>query len=165
MSQRTEWPPPPSYVGPPPRRRSHTLTIAAVVIAAAVIGVVAAMLIVGTPPGSPTAATTPPGSAPTGAPAQGGAPGGGLGIGGGGGGSGGEELFLGGRVTAISATSITLTGQDHTFSAAITSATKFTGVSGPSGIKVGDEVTAQITDAGSAHPVATSIQDPPAGFP
>jgi hypothetical protein len=154
MSQQTEWPPLPDYAGPPPPpRRSHPLTIAAVVIAAAVIGVVAAVLIVGRPSGSPAPATnpatTPAGSAPTAAPSQG----------------GGEDLFLGGRVTAISASSITLTGQGQAFTAAITGSTTFTGVRGPSGIKVGDEVTAQITGANSAHPVATSIQDPPAGFP
>jgi hypothetical protein len=157
MSQRIEWPPPPSYDGPPPPpRRSHPLTIAAVVIAAAVIGVVVAVLIVGRPSGSPAAATTPAGSAPTGASAQGS----GLGTGGGGG-----ELFMGGRVTAISATSITLAGQGHTFTAAITNSTKFTGARGPSGIKVGAEVTAQITGYDSGHPVAAGIQDPPAGFP
>jgi hypothetical protein len=158
MSQRTGWPPPPSYAGPPlPPRRSHPLTIAAVVIAAAVIGVVVAVLIVGRSSGSPTAATTPAGAA------QGGVPSGGLGIGAGG--SGGENLFLGGKVTAISATSITLTGQGQAFTAAITRATTFTGVRGPSGIKVGDEVAAQIAGANSAHPVATSIQDPATGFP
>jgi hypothetical protein len=169
MSQRFEWPQPPSYTDPrPPRRRSHPLTVAAVVIAAAVIGVVAAVLIVGRPAGSPAAATTPAGSAP----AQGSAPGAGLGssvpgsgVGLGGGGGAGERLFLGGRVTAISVTSITLAGQGQLFTAAITSSTRFTGVRGPSGIKAGDLVTVQITGYGSGHPVATGIQDPPAGFP
>jgi hypothetical protein len=178
MSQRFEWPQPPSYTDPrPPRRRSHPLIVAAVVIAAAVIGVVAAVLIIGRPAGSPAAATTPAGSAP----AQGSAPGSGLGstappsglgstapgsgLGLGGGGGAGGNLFLGGRVTAISATSITLTGQGQMFTAAITSSTRFTGVRGPSGIKAGDLVTVQITGYGSGHPVATGIQDPPAGFP
>jgi hypothetical protein len=171
MSQHTEWPPLPSYGGPPrPPRRSRSLTIAAVAIAAFVAAVVAAVLIVGGLTGSPSTA----GSASSAAPAQGaqggGAAGGGPvigggGAGGGGGGGGGGQLFLGGKVTAISATSITLTGQGHTFTAAITSSTKFTGVRGPSGIKVGAEVAAQITGYDSGHPVATAIQDPPTGFP
>jgi hypothetical protein len=83
----------------------------------------------------------------------------------GGGGGGGGHLLIAGKVTAVSATSITITGQGHVFTAAITSSTKFTGVSGPSGIKVGALVAAQITGYDSAHPVATAIQDPPVGFP
>jgi hypothetical protein len=157
MSQHFEWPQPPSDTDPrPPRRRSHPLTIAAVVIAAAVIGVVAAVLIVGRPAGSPAPGTA-AGSGP------GATPGSGLGIGGTGGAGG--VLFLGGKVTAISATSITLTGQGQMFTAAITSSTKFTGVRGPSAIRAGDLVTVQITGYGSGHPVAAGIQDPPAGFP
>ena len=163
MSQRTGWPPLPSYDGPPrPPRRSHSLTIAAVAIAAFAAAVVAAVLIVGGLTGPPSTA----GSASSAAPAQGsqdgGAAGGGPVTGGGG---GGGQLFLGGKVTAVSATSITLTGQGQSFTAAITRSTKFTGVRGPSGIKVGTEVSAQITGYDSGHPVATAIQDPPAGFP
>ena len=170
MTQGTEWPewPPPGRASPPPPRRgSHSLTVAAVAIAAVVAGVVAAVLVIGVLSGSPSAPTGSAGPAPSGSPAQG-AQGGGAAGGGpvtGGDGGGGGELFFGGKVTAISATSITLTAQGHTFTAAITSSTKFTGVSGPSGIKVGDEVAAQITGYDSAHPVVTGIQDPPAGFP
>jgi hypothetical protein len=164
MSQRTGWPPLPSYAGPPrPPRRSHSLTIAAIAIAAFVAAVVAAVLIVGGLTGTPSTAGSASPAAPTAGAQGGGAAGGGPGIGGGEGGGG--NLFLGGKVTAISAASITLTGQGQTFTAAITSSTKFTGVRGPSGIKVGAEVTAQITGYGSGHPVATAIQDPPAGFP
>jgi Domain of unknown function (DUF5666) len=167
MSQRTGWPPLPSHAGPPrPPRRSHSLTIAAVAIAAFVAAVVAAVLIVGGLTGSPSTAGSASSAAPTQGAQGGGAAGGGPVIGGGGGGGGGGgQLFLGGKVTAISETSITLTGQSQTFTAAITSSTKFTGVRGPSGIKVGAEVTAQITGYDSGHPVATAIQDPPAGFP
>jgi len=164
MSQHAGWPPLPSYDGPPrPPRRARSLTIAAVAIAASVAAVVAAVLIVGGLTGSPSAA----GSTSSAAPAQGaqggGAQGGGPVIGGGG--EGGGNLFLGGKVSAISATSITLTGPGQSFTAAITSSTEFTGVRGPSGIKVGAEVTAQITGYDSGHPVATAIQDPAAGFP
>lgn len=164
MSQRTGWPPLPSYAGPPrPSRRSHSLTIAAVAIAAFVVAVVVAALIVGGLTGSPSAAGSASSAAPTQGTNGGGAAGGGPVIGGGGGEGG--QLFLGGKVTAISATSITLTGQGQTFTAAITSSTTFTGVSGPLGIKVGQEVTAQISGYDSGHTVATAIHDPPTGFP
>jgi hypothetical protein len=168
MSQHAGWPPLPSYDGPPrPPRHSRSLTIAAVTIAAFVAAVVAAVLIVGGLTGSPSAAGSASPAPAQGAPAQGapgeGAPGGGSVIGGGGGGGG--NLFLGGKVSAISATSITLTGQGQTFTAAITSSTTFTGVRGASGIKVGAEVTAQIIGYDTGHPVATAIQDPAAGFP
>jgi Domain of unknown function (DUF5666) len=68
--------------------------------------------------------------------------------------------MLGGKVVAVSATSITLTGQGQQFTAAITSSTQFSGVSGVNGIKVGDTVLAQMSGYGTGHMVATSIQDP-----
>jgi Domain of unknown function (DUF5666) len=67
---------------------------------------------------------------------------------------------MGGTVTAVSATSITLSGgQGHTFTAAITGSTRFSGVSGAAGIKAGDRVTATITGYGTGHLTASSIQD------
>jgi len=75
-------------------------------------------------------------------------------------------MFLIGTVTAVSRTSITIGGPGHTFTAAITGATRVTGkVSAVTGIKVGDRVSAQITRSGAGN-VAVSIADPaqlPAG--
>ncbi|MBO0803991.1 MAG: hypothetical protein J2P25_13070, partial [Nocardiopsaceae bacterium] len=84
---------------------------------------------------------------------------GGGGYGGGGGGGGGGMLITGGTVSKVSPTSITLSGGARTITAAITGATKFSGVSGASGIKVGDRVMAQITGYGSSHPVAVAVSD------
>lgn len=70
------------------------------------------------------------------------------------------------QVTAVSSTSITAGGAGHTVTAAVTRSTRITGkVSGISGIKVGDQVSAQIVQNGGAAS-ATAIQDPaqpPAG--
>ena len=69
-------------------------------------------------------------------------------------------LFVAGQVTAVSSTSITVGGPGHTVTAAITRSTRVTGkVSGISGIKVGDHVSAQIVQNGGAAR-ATAIQDP-----
>jgi hypothetical protein len=67
--------------------------------------------------------------------------------------------MLVGRVTALSRTSITLSGQRHAVTAAITSRTRVTGRgSSVAAIKVGDTVSAQINDTGS--PAVIAIQDP-----
>ena len=81
------------------------------------------------------------------------------------GGNGGAlQYMLNGRVTAISSTSITLGGNGPSVTAALTSATKVTGgVTSVSGIKVGDQVTAQITGQSSSSLEATAIQDPGQG--
>jgi hypothetical protein len=64
-----------------------------------------------------------------------------------------------GRVTALSRTSITLSGQGQAVTAAITSRTRVTGRgSSVAVIKVGDTVSAQISDTGS--PSVIAIQDP-----
>src|SRR5262249_56848385 len=94
---------------------------------------------------------------------------GGGGGGGGGGGAGGGKgvgpgeaggLFLMGRVTAVSRTSITIGGPGRTVTAAVTGATRVTGkVSTITGIKVGDQVSAQITQ-GSSGNVTVAIADP-----
>lgn len=69
--------------------------------------------------------------------------------------------MLNGKVVAISSTSITLGGNGPNVVAKITSATKVTGnVSSPSGIKVGDQVAAQVSGKSSSSYVADSIQDP-----
>ena len=71
-----------------------------------------------------------------------------------------EHLEIGGPVTAVSATSITLDGGGQAITAAVTRATAITGkVTGISGIKVGDFVSALIIGA-NGKLTADSIQDP-----
>jgi hypothetical protein len=97
----------------------------------------------------------------------GGLPGGGSAVPGGGPGAGTGQagsLFLIGTVTAVSRVSITIGGPGQTVTAAVTGATRVTGkVSAVTGIKVGDRVSAQITQGGTGN-VAVTIADPP-GLP
>jgi len=76
-------------------------------------------------------------------------------------GSGGTAMiFMIGKVTAVSGTSITIGGPAHSITAAVTDSTRVTGkVSGIRGIKVGDQVSAQITQSGGRSS-AIAIQDP-----
>ena len=70
------------------------------------------------------------------------------------------RLEIGGPVTAVSATSITLGGGGRGVTAAVTKATKVTGkVTSIGGVKVGDVVSASITETNGKLTV-TSIQDP-----
>jgi hypothetical protein len=75
-------------------------------------------------------------------------------------------MFVIGTVTAVSRTSITIGGPGHTVTAAVTGATRVTGkVAGLGGIKVGDHVSAQLTQDGG-RVTAVTIADParaPAG--
>src|SRR6202167_2632472 len=88
------------------------------------------------------------------------APGGGGGTIPGGSGAVGE-MFAAGPVTAVSSTSITIGGPNHTVTAAITSSTRITGkVTSIGGIKVGDQVSAQITESNGGQPTVAAIQDP-----
>jgi hypothetical protein len=151
-------PPPPQ-----PGRRLHPAVLAAIALTAAGIGAMIVLAVLGLP-GSSSAS---PASQPSvQAPAQ---PGGNSGPGGtnGGGafpGGSGAEMFMGGRVTAVSPTSITIGGPGRAITAKVTSATRFPGqVSGISGVKAGDHVTAQLTQNGNAI-TAVSITDP-AQFP
>ena len=87
------------------------------------------------------------------------------GIGGGGtvpgGGGAVAEMFVAGPVTAVSSTSITIGGPGRTVTAAITSSTRVTGkVTSIGAIKVGDQVSAQITQRNGGQPTVTAIQDP-----
>src|ERR1019366_8762946 len=69
-------------------------------------------------------------------------------------------IFMIGKVTAVSGTSITIGGPAHSITAAVTDSTRVTGkVSGIRGIKVGDQVSAQITQSGGRSS-AIAIQDP-----
>ena len=78
----------------------------------------------------------------------------------GGGGGPVSQLFVGGKVLKVSSTSISIGGTGRSVTAEVTSATKVTGrVSGIGGVKVGDQVTAQITQ-GSGQATVTAIQDP-----
>jgi hypothetical protein len=70
------------------------------------------------------------------------------------------QLQVGGKVTAVSATSITVAGPGHQVTAAVTSATKVSGrVSGIGGVKTGDLVSVQVTGT-DGKLTATAIQDP-----
>ena len=78
----------------------------------------------------------------------------------------GTGMFVIGAVTAVSGTSITIGGPGDTITATVTSATRVTGkVAGLGGIKVGDHVSAQLTQDGG-RVTAVAIADPaqaPAG--
>jgi hypothetical protein len=110
---------------------------------------------------SPSAApSTQPSAVAPGGSGGGAIPGGGAAPGGGAVG----EMFVAGSVTAVSSTSITIGGPNHTVTAAITSSTRITGkVTSIGGIKVGAQVSAQITESNGGQPTVTAIQDPAHG--
>jgi hypothetical protein len=145
--------------GTRPGRRPLALAVVAVVALAAGAGV--ALLVARAQPAAPSAAASrpPPAAAP------GGNSGGGV-LPGAGGGSAATQMFVGGQVLAVSGTSITIGGPGRSVTAAVTGSTRVTGrVSSIRGVKVGDQVTAQITESGGRATV-TAIQDPgspPAG--
>ena len=143
------WPPPRTGGEAQPRRR-RLVTLA--VIAAAALAVGAGVTVAVTSelsPAAPAAAShsqSPHVTGPGGA--NGSRPGGSV------------QMFIAGPVQAISASSITLGSPGRTVTAAITSATRVSGrVTSPSQIKVGDNVSAQIT-VRNGKSVVTSIQYP-----
>ena len=70
------------------------------------------------------------------------------------------RLQLAGKVTAVSAASITLTSGSQQVTAAVTSSTRVTGrVTSIGGVKTGDLVSVQITGS-NGKLMATAIQDP-----
>ncbi len=73
-----------------------------------------------------------------------------------------EQMLVSGPVTAVSSTSITIGGgPGNSVTAAITSSTRITGkVSSIGGVKVGDQVSAQITVSNGGRPTVTALQDP-----
>jgi hypothetical protein len=76
-------------------------------------------------------------------------------------GGGVATLFLVGRVTAVSATSITIAGAGPTVTAAVTPSTRISGrVSSIREIRVGDQVSAVITQSGGRN-MASAIAYPP----
>jgi hypothetical protein len=139
--------------------RPLTLAIVAVVALAGGAGVALAITKGLDHSSSPSAApsTQPSALAPGG---SGGGPIGGGSVPGGSGSVG--RMFVTGPVTAVSSTSITIGGgPGQSVTAAITSSTKITGkVTGIGGVKVGDQVSAQITESNGGQPMVTAIQDP-----
>jgi hypothetical protein len=131
--------------------RVRPLTVGLIGVLAAVVAAVAVLILVYRPSSSAPSAAAGGNPPAAGQPVQGG--------------GGGGHLFLGGTVSKISSTSITISGQAHVITAAITSSTEFTGTAKNAGaIKQGDSVTVVVSGYGSAHPVANSISDP-AGTP
>jgi hypothetical protein len=138
----------------------------AVAVVAAVAGVAAGFILTrGAPVASAAGGAMPsvpaPGSAPPSA-GRGAGPRALPGLPGNAGGNGDEQLrmLLTGRVLAVSRTSVTIGGAGPSVTASVTSTTRLTGrVHALSGVKVGDEVTAQITGTPS-HLVITTLQDP-----
>jgi hypothetical protein len=150
--------------GPPKRQlRPGPLLVIALVAAVAGAGMVLAVHALAGSSGVTPAPAGQPSLTPL-APGGTSQPGGGAHPGTGSGGTG--TLFVIGKVTAVSGRSITIGGSGHTVTAAVTTSTRVTGkVSGISGVKVGDQVSAQIVQNGGTAS-ATAIQDParsPAG--
>jgi hypothetical protein len=158
----------PSAGFPPPPGRHNTrrgwlFAVTAVVAAALAFGVVDAAIRVASD--SPAASAAPSASAPTSG-GSGALPSGGAQSGPGAGTAplppgAAEHLLVGGKVAAVSATSITLGSGTQTVTAAVTQSTKVTGkVTRISAIKVGDLVSASITGTSGGQLVADAIQDP-----
>ncbi|MBO0806830.1 MAG: hypothetical protein J2P32_00810 [Actinobacteria bacterium] len=147
------------------RLRLAAVIVTALAAAAAGAGIVAALHGLA---GSGSAAAT-PGVSPS-APTNPGLaqPGGSGALPGGGSGGAGMRLLIAGRVTAVSGSSITIRGRGQPVTAAVTGSTRVTGkTSGIGGVRVGDQVSAQITQHGGRL-TATAIQDParlPGGLP
>ena len=130
---------------------------AVAVLAAAAGGAAGLFLVKGTPAASAAGRTMPSASTPAGS-------GTGLpglpGLSGNGNGNGQLRMVLTGQVLAVSGTSITIGGDGPSVKAAVTSTTTITGTAhGIGGVKVGNEVSAQVTGTAS-HLTATAIQDP-----
>jgi len=155
--------------GEPARRRFSPTTLVAIAVVAVVAGagIALGLQLFGSPAAS-APSSQPSNLAPL-QPGAGGQPGSGGQVGPNGGfpgGGGVGHAFLIAKVLKVSATSITLGGPGRSITASVTSSTRITGkVSAISGIKVGDQVSAQITE-GNGSPTVAAIQDPaqsPAG--
>jgi|HubBroStandDraft_2_1064218.scaffolds.fasta_scaffold478308_1 hypothetical protein len=148
-----------------PARRRGLLIAAAIAVVAAAAGFGVVVIATGDVPGSPAARAAP----------SAGASGGGVPSSGTGNGTplvpqasglpslppgATVQLEIGGPVTHVSATSITVGSGDHGITAAVTRATTITGnVTSIGGIKVGDLVSVAITGT-NGKLTADSIQDP-----
>jgi hypothetical protein len=152
-------PPPP---GRGPRRRVHPLTLAAVAVAGAAIGVAAVMIA-----DFSTSSTAAAGSTPSDTPASQAPSGGGAYPGGGPaslspltGNPSGLRMMITGKVTAVSANSITIGGNGPSVTAKIAKATGFTGTADSiGGVKVGDQVSATLAGPSASSLTATAIED------
>ncbi len=137
--------------------------MAAVAVVAAALGIAVSLALVRWPSSTASASSSPSSSGAPSSSAGGGGNGGLPPLGappGSGSGSGSLRVDLIGKVLAVSSTSITLGGQGQSVSAAFTGSTRFGGaISGATGIKVGDEVSASLTGTPSKLTV-TTIQDP-----
>jgi hypothetical protein len=153
---------PPHQDPAPARRPRRAIAVVVTAVVAATIGFLVATAVRDTSAGPAAASSSPSAAAPSGGaqePGSGGAapnggaiptPGPGQLL----------QLQIGGKVAAVSATSITITAGSQQVRAAVTSSTRVTGrVTSIAGVKTGDLVAAQITDAGGKL-TATAIQDP-----
>jgi hypothetical protein len=145
--------------GRPGRRSLRPLALTAVAVVALGAGAGIA-LAVGRGLDNSASPSATPSSQPSYTPGGGGGPvSGGGAVPGGGSGQVGQS-FIEGRVEAVSSTSITIGGPGQSITAAITASTKVSGkVASIGSIKVGDQVSAQITVNGGQATV-TAIQDP-----
>lgn len=148
--------------GAGPRKRVQPFTLAIITLAAAAMG--AGIVLAVDDLSSSAAPAAAPGSQPSYlAPGQhvgNGQPGANGGFPGGGTGGGTASLFMTGKVTAVTSTSITVGGPGHSVTAAVTGGTRVTGkVSSIGRVKVGDRVSVQMTQSGGKT-TATAIQDP-----
>lgn len=143
------------------RRPGRLVSLVAVAVLAAGAGAGLTIALTG-PTGTPAAARSGPatGQAPgrVGGSAPGGMPSGQV-----------SQMLVTGTVTAVSATSITIGGDGPAVTAAVTESTRVTGrVHAIGGIKVGDRVSAQLTQTGD-RVTASAIQYPaqqgPGGIP
>jgi hypothetical protein len=154
------WPAPPYPPGPgqPGSSRGPRRPLVLAVVALAALAAGAGIALAATRGSAPSTASSTPSQAPSfGGPGQGNVGGGSLP----GSGSGPvSQLLVGGKVLKVSSTSISIGGPGRSVTAAVTSATKVTGrVAGIGGVKVGDQVTAQIRQS-SGQATVTAIQDP-----
>jgi hypothetical protein len=139
----------------------YVLMATAVAVVAAAAGAGIALAASPTPSPSPaTAQSSPtPFTAPRQGDGNGGIPGGGLPSG------AVEQMILGGKVLAVSSTSITIDGGGHRVTAEVTKSTRFTGrVSAIGSVKVGDMIAVEMTVTGGKL-TAVTIQDPATGLP
>jgi hypothetical protein len=146
------WPVPPApprgWDSRPGRRGPRPLALALVAIVALLAGG-AALAVTRGLAGQPPAAA--PGSGTGGSATLPGSSGGGA----------TGQAFVAGQVQKLSSTSITIGGGAQSMTAAVTSATKVTGkVTSIGAVKVGDDVSAQITVSSSGQATVTAIQDP-----
>jgi hypothetical protein len=142
------WPAPPPPGGGGPGRRLGVAGLAVIALLAAGAGagaLIAARDLTSAAPSASQPSSSSPARPGTGLPGPGSAAG---------------EMLIGGTVAAVTATSITIGGPGREVTAAVTSSTRFTGkITSISGVKAGDQVTAQLTQNGGTI-TAVTVADP-----